>query len=150
VPPSFCLCSNAPPTNLGNCVAIGRYRRYTVSHTFSVFCAHKNETIDVSTSKILCIIWCKSFGDRINTFTANKWHSLATLTEVFPCFFLICKANARVKLAKTGHGPQSFQLGDNFYALSSSLILVRPIWVQIPESLPTKVVICIVLSIVCV
>jgi hypothetical protein len=27
------------------------------------------------------------------------------LTEVFPCFFLSCKANARVKLAKTGHGP---------------------------------------------
>jgi hypothetical protein len=29
------------------------------------------------------------------------------LTEVFPCFFLSCKANARVKLAKTGHGPHS-------------------------------------------
>jgi hypothetical protein len=27
-----------------------------------------------------------------------------TMTEVFPCFFLSCKANARVKLAKTGHG----------------------------------------------
>ena len=31
----------------------------------------------------------------------------ATLTEVFPYFFLGCKANARVILAKTGHGPQS-------------------------------------------
>jgi len=31
--------------------------------------------------------------------------SPATLTEVFPCFFLSCKANARVYLAKTGHGP---------------------------------------------
>ena len=30
-----------------------------------------------------------------------------TLTEVFPCFFLSCKANARVKLAKMGHGPHS-------------------------------------------
>jgi hypothetical protein len=30
-----------------------------------------------------------------------------TLIEVFPCFFLSCKANARVKLAKTGHGPHS-------------------------------------------
>ena len=29
------------------------------------------------------------------------------LPEVFPCFFLSCKANARVKLAKTGHGPHS-------------------------------------------
>jgi len=25
-----------------------------------------------------------------------NWHSLATLTEVFPCFCLSCKANARV------------------------------------------------------
>jgi len=30
---------------------------------------------------------------------------LLTLTEGFPCFFLSYKANARVKLAKTGHGP---------------------------------------------
>ena len=30
-----------------------------------------------------------------------------TLTEVFPCFFFSHKANARVKLAKTGHGPHS-------------------------------------------
>jgi hypothetical protein len=28
-----------------------------------------------------------------------------TLTEVFPCFFLSCKVNARVKLAKTEHRP---------------------------------------------
>jgi hypothetical protein len=33
-----------------------------------------------------------------------------TLTEVFPCFSLSCKANARVKLAKTGHGPHSSTL----------------------------------------
>ena len=32
------------------------------------------------------------------------------LAEVFPCFFLSCKANARVKLAKTGHGPHSSTL----------------------------------------
>jgi len=32
---------------------------------------------------------------------------MTTLTEVFPCFFLSCKANARVKPAKTGHGPHS-------------------------------------------
>ena len=34
----------------------------------------------------------------------------ATLTEVFPCFFLGCKANAREILAKTGHGPHSSKL----------------------------------------
>jgi len=33
-----------------------------------------------------------------------------TLTEVFPCFFLSCKANARVQLATTGHGPHSSKL----------------------------------------
>jgi hypothetical protein len=30
---------------------------------------------------------------------------MTTLTEVFPCFLLSCKANARIKPAKTGHGP---------------------------------------------
>ena len=34
----------------------------------------------------------------------------ATLTEVFPCFFLSCKANARVNLAKAGHGLNSHKL----------------------------------------
>jgi len=33
-----------------------------------------------------------------------------TMTEVCPCFFFSCKANARVKLAKTGHGPHSSTL----------------------------------------
>jgi hypothetical protein len=32
---------------------------------------------------------------------------LTTLTEVFLCFFLSCKAYARVKPTKTGHGPHS-------------------------------------------
>jgi hypothetical protein len=44
----------------------------------------------------------------------------------------------------------SSELGDKFYAVSSSLILVRPLWVRIPESLPTEVVNCVVLCIVCV
>ena len=34
-------------------------------------------------------------------------HHSHILAEVFPCFFLSCKANARVYLAKTGHGPHS-------------------------------------------
>jgi len=85
----------------------------------------------------------------LNFHRAN-WHSSAILTEVFPCFFLSCKANARVQLAKTVHGPHSSQLGDNFYAVSSSLILVWPLWVRISESLPTKVVNCVVLCTVCV
>jgi len=31
-----------------------------------------------------------------SVFHRANWHSSATLTEVFPCFFLSCKANARV------------------------------------------------------
>ena len=38
-----------------------------------------------------------------------SWHSSATLTEVFPCFFLSCKANARVKSRKDGARPALFQ-----------------------------------------
>ena len=33
-----------------------------------------------------------------------------TLAEVFPCFFHSYKVHARVKLAKTGHGPHSSKL----------------------------------------
>ena len=40
-------------------------------------------------------------------FHRANWHFPTTLTEVYPCFFLSCKANARVYLAKTGHGPHS-------------------------------------------
>jgi hypothetical protein len=35
---------------------------------------------------------------------------MTTLTEVYPCFFLSYKANARVKPAKTGHGPHFSKL----------------------------------------
>jgi len=35
---------------------------------------------------------------------------MTTLSEVFPCFFISCNANARVKPAKTRHGPHSSQI----------------------------------------
>jgi len=41
----------------------------------------------------------------------------ATLTEVYPCLFLGCKANARIILAKTGHGPHSSKIVVLFYVL---------------------------------
>jgi hypothetical protein len=58
-------------------------------------------------------LFCVFFFHRAN------WHSSATLTEVFPCFFLSCKANARIYLAKTEHGPQSpyFQLCCSMYSI---------------------------------
>jgi hypothetical protein len=37
----------------------------------------------------------------------NLTEVFLTLTEVSPRFLLSCKANARVKLAKTRHGPHS-------------------------------------------
>jgi len=42
--------------------------------------------------------------------TQGIFFDAATLTEVFPCFFLSFKANVRVNLAKTGHGPHSHKL----------------------------------------
>ena len=48
-------------------------------------------------------------------------HSSATLTEVFPFFFLSCKTNSRVKPAKTGHGPHSSKI---FYCPLYSLFYV--------------------------
>jgi asparagine synthetase B (glutamine-hydrolysing) len=41
----------------------------------------------------------------------NLTEVFLTLAEVFPCFFLSRKANARVKLTKTGHGPHSMLFG---------------------------------------
>ena len=43
-------------------------------------------------------------------FHLANWHSSATLSEVFLCFFLSCKANARVQLAKTGQGLHNSQI----------------------------------------
>jgi len=60
---------------------------------------------------------------------------MTTLTEVFPCFFLSCKANARVKPAKTGHGPHSSKfLCYSMYFLCCSMYCLF----------------CVVLCIVCV
>jgi len=52
-------------------------------------------------------------------------HSSATLAEVFPCFFLSCKANARVKLAKMGHGAHSSKMFVLFYVL---FVLCRSVY----------------------
>jgi hypothetical protein len=49
------------------------------------------------------LLWLRFFNCTLN-------EVFLTLTEAFPCFFLSCKANARVKLAKTGHGPHSSKL----------------------------------------
>ena len=59
---------------------------------------------------------CEMCGCLVNVYCTltevllNLTGVFLTLTEVFPCFFLRCKANARVKLAKTGHGLYSSTL----------------------------------------
>jgi hypothetical protein len=58
----------------------------------------------------VCVCVCVGFvmcGCVLVMCTTLAFPSSATLTDVFPCFFLSCKTNAREKLAKTGHGPQS-------------------------------------------
>ena len=65
---------------------------------------------------------------------------MATLTEVFPCFFLSCKANATVKPAKTEDSSHSYQ----FLSFSMYFSVVLCIFVLF------YCLFCDVLSIVCV
>ena len=58
--------------------------------------------------------YCKSLRILIVVYV---FLDVATVTEVFPCFFLGCKANARVILAKTGHRPHSSKIVVLFYVL---------------------------------
>jgi hypothetical protein len=65
----------------------------------------------------------------------SEW-SFFTLTEVFPCFILSCKANARVNLAKTGHIPHSSKL----VVICVVLFVICVVYF----------VICVVLFVICV
>jgi hypothetical protein len=47
------------------------------------------------------------FNNVIYVFLLHDCLCMTTLTEVFPCFFLRCKANARVMSLKMGHGLHS-------------------------------------------
>ena len=58
----------------------------------------------LSILNVMYVLFC------IFCFHRANWHSSTTLTEFFPCFFLSCKANAGVNLAKTGHGLHSSKL----------------------------------------
>jgi hypothetical protein len=52
-------------------------------------------------------------------------HSSATLTEVYQCFFVICKANAWVKPSKMGHGKHFSKIFVLFYIL---FVLCRSVY----------------------
>jgi len=45
------------------------------------------------------------------------WHSAATLTEVFPCFFLSCKANCQGIPRKDGARSALFLISESMYCL---------------------------------
>jgi len=94
-----------------------------------------NSVSYVSLLLCLCILIVMYVLFCIFCFHSANWHSLATLSEVFPCFSLSCKANVRVKPAKTGHGQHSSQI--SCYLCFSVVICVF-------------YVICVVLCIVCV
>ena len=63
-----------------------------------------NSVSYVFLSLCLCILFDKY---ALFCILFTNGHSPATLTEVFPCFFLSCKANDRLYRAKTGRGPHS-------------------------------------------
>jgi hypothetical protein len=65
-----------------------------------------DHSIEYLNIPVICIEW-------------SNLHQIdaATLTEVFTCFFLSCKANARVLLAKKGHGPHCSKIVVLFYVL---------------------------------
>jgi hypothetical protein len=49
----------------------------------------------------------------------------ATLTEVYPCFSLSCKANARLQFARTGHGQHSSKFVISvFFVIHIVLLLI--------------------------
>jgi hypothetical protein len=68
----------------------------------------KHEQPSIS-DKLYCTL-CMYVYCTLTEVFLNLTEVFLTLTEIFPCFFLSCKVNARVKLAKTGHGPHSSTL----------------------------------------
>jgi hypothetical protein len=66
---------------------------------------------------VRCWAFNKLWISKFYTLCTVYFEVFLTLTEGFPRFFLSCKANARVKLAKTGHGQQS-----------STLVCIYVVW----------------------
>ena len=105
---------------------------------------------------LLPAVWSLAKSTTIHAGRENQLliHKLFTCTNILRtsfkrnCIGLILSCHNLH--AKTGHGPHSSQLGDNFYAVSSSSILVWPLCFRIPECLPNQVVNSVVVCIVCV
>ena len=55
-------------------------------------------------NNVIFVFYCYDYVFLLYVYVWLPW------LRFFPCFYLSCKANARVKTAKTGHGPRSFKL----------------------------------------
>ena len=81
-----------------------------LKYGYNVFYSLKTFTAPIF--KTLVTSWELCVGNRFNEFLkiCLVVDSSTTLTKGFPSFFLSSKANARVTLAKTGHGPHASKL----------------------------------------
>jgi hypothetical protein len=75
---NFCICSFQEPKNIQKIIII--IIIIIIMYSYCCLC------ILIVTYVLFCI-FC---------FHRANWHSSATLTEVFPCFFLSCKTNVKV------------------------------------------------------
>jgi len=76
--------------------------------------------------------WCisrESAGKRWEIFSSShiffsfRYTCNIPWLRFYPCFFLSCKANARVQYVKTGHGPHSSKIFVLFYILFFCVVL---------------------------
>jgi hypothetical protein len=98
---------------MGFVVGGGRAKGQALLWSISVlpFMYHSASTAYLSVIRGFCNVWVfMVIYIYIYIYICTLTEVFLTLTEVFPCFFLSCKANARVKLTKTGHGPHSSTL----------------------------------------
>jgi Flp pilus assembly protein TadB len=93
--------------NLSDSKFCSKYHRLCI---FIIFMFLFNFVSYVFLLLFLCVLIVMYALFCILCFHRANWHSSATLTEVFPCFFLICKASARVQLPKMRPGPHSSQI----------------------------------------
>jgi hypothetical protein len=96
----------------------------------------------------LCILVVRYVLFCIFCFHRANWHSSATLTEDFPCYFLSLRQMPGYNSQRRGTARTLSNLAIIFTRLVNRYILFCPLRVRIPESLPTNVVNCVVLCIV--
>jgi hypothetical protein len=103
---------------------------------------------------VLCILfmysYCYIYSVLYILFSSCQLALFGYRDWVFSVLFRQLYAKCQGINRKNGALPALFLLRDNFYAVSSSLILVWTLCVRIPESPPTKVVNYVVLCTVCV